>query len=81
MDNKSGYDEWLAGRRAIEPPSDLTDRAMVTVEAGATQRPVARLSDRLNASLPARWGVCIASLLVGCLPFLYVAYAAKLVPL
>lgn len=81
MDNETEYDNWVTDRQAIKPSVDLTDRVMSAIETGSTQRTGVQLSDRLNTSLPVQWGVCLASLLVGSLPFLYVAYAAKLVSL
>ncbi len=73
------YNEWLAQRRAAEPSRELTDRVMAAVEErGVQRRRQVRLADRLNASQPARWAACLASLLVGSLPFgVFVAYAAQ----
>ena len=79
MVNEPMYDEWLANRRAAEPSGDLADRIMATVEeqAGQGGRTV-RLADRMNESRPARWAACLAALVVGSLPFLFVAYVAEL---
>jgi hypothetical protein len=73
------YDEWIASRRAIEPSRELTDRVMAAVEAQDAQRKrCVRLADRMNESRPVRWAACLAALLVGSLPFLFVAYMAQL---
>lgn len=73
------YDEWIAYRRAAEPSRDLTDRVMAAVEERSVQRkPHLRLADRMNESLPARWAACVAAMLIGSLPFLFVAYVAQL---
>ena len=73
------YDEWIANRRAAEPSRELTDRVMAAVEERDVQRKrYVRLADRMNESRPARWAACLAALLVGSLPFLFVAYVAKL---
>jgi hypothetical protein len=72
------YDEWLASRRAAEVPDELIDRVMAAVENRVVQRNhYVRLADRINESQPARLTACLAALLVGCLPFLFVAYAAQ----
>ncbi len=79
MADEPMYDEWIAGRRAIEPSRELTDRVMAAVEAqDARRKRYVRLADRMNASRPARWAACVAALLVGSLPFLYFAYLAQL---
>ena len=73
------YDEWIANRRSASPSRELTDRVMAAVEERDGQRKsYVRLADRMNQSRPARWAACLASLLVGSLPFLLVAHAAEL---
>ena len=76
------YDDWIANRRAVEPSRDLTNQVMATVERQNAQvvRHV-RLAEKMNNSLPARCAACVSAMLVGSLPFLYVAYAAKLIAL
>ena len=79
MADEPMYDEWIANRRAAEPSRELTDRVMAAVEERDMQRKrYVRLADRINESRPARWAACLAALLVGSLPFLFVAYAAEL---
>ena len=79
MAKKTMYDEWIANRRAAEPSRELTDRVMAALEERDGQRnSYVCLADRLNESRPARWAACLASLLVGSLPFLLVARAAEL---
>ena len=79
MADEPMYDEWIANRRAAEPSRELTDRVMAAVEERDVQRKrYVRLADRMNESRPARWAACLAALLVGSLPFLLVAYVAKL---
>lgn len=78
MPDKPMYDEWLASRRAAKVPGELTDQVMAAVEKQVVQRKhYVRLADRINESQPARLTACLAALLVGCLPFLFVAYAAQ----
>ena len=73
------YDEWIAHRRAAEPSSELTERVMAAVEERDMRRKRrVRLADRMNESRPARWAACLAASLVGSLPFLLIAYVAKL---
>lgn len=79
MADEPMYDEWIANRRAAEPSRELTDRVMAAVEERDVQRKrYVRLADRMNESRPARWAACLASLLVGSLPFLFDAYVAQL---
>ena len=79
MADEPMYDEWIANRRAAEPSRELTDRVMAAVEERHVQRKrYVRLADRMNESRPARWAACLAALLVGSLPFLFVAYVAEL---
>ena len=79
MADEPMYDEWIANRRAASTSRELTDRVMAAVEERCGQREsYVHLADRMNASRPARWAACLASLLVGSLPFLLVAYAAEL---
>ena len=79
MADEPMYDEWIASRRAAEPSCELTDRVMAAVEERDVQRKrYVRLADRMNESRPARWAACLAALLVGSLPFLFVAYVAQL---
>lgn len=78
MADEPMYDEWIANRRAAEPSRELTDRVMAAVEERDVQRKrYVRLADRMNESRPARWAACLAAMLVGCLPFLFVAYVAQ----
>ena len=78
MADEPMYDEWIANRRAAEPSRELTDRVMAAVEERDVQRKrYVRLADRMNESLPARWAACLAALLVGSLPLLFVAYVAQ----
>ena len=79
MADEPMYDEWIANRRAAEPSRKLPDRIMAAVEEREGQRKrYVRLADRMNESRPARWAACLAALLVGSLPFLFVAYVAQM---
>ena len=79
MADEPMYDEWIANRRAAEPSRELTDRVMAAVEERDVQRKrYVRLADRMNEARPARWAACLAALLVGSLPFLFIAYVAQL---
>ena len=78
MSDEPMYDEWIANRRAAEPSRELTDRVMAAVEEREARRKrYVRLADRMNESLPARCAACLAALLVGSLPLLFVAYVAQ----
>ena len=79
MADEPMYDEWIANRRAAKPSRELTDRVMAALEERHVERKrYVRLADRMNESRPARWAACLAALLVGSLPFLFVAYVAEL---
>ncbi len=77
--DKPTYEEWIANRRASEPSCELIDRVMSAVQERDVQRQRnMRLADRMNESRPARLAACLAASLIGSLPFLLVAHAAKL---
>lgn len=79
MNDEPMYDDWIAKRQSVEPSRQLADRVMAAIEEQRAQHSFqVRLADRMNHSLPARCAACLASLLVGSLPLLYVAHAAKL---
>ena len=79
MADEPMYDEWIANRRAAEPSRELTNRVMATVEErDMLRKRYVRLANHMNESRPARWAACLAAMLVGSLPFLLVAHAAKL---
>lgn len=79
MSDEPIYDDWIANRRAVEPSSTLTDRVMVGIERqDARRNRHVRLADHVNNSLVARCAACLAALVLGSLPLLYVAHAAKL---
>jgi hypothetical protein len=78
MPDNPFYDEWIASRRALKAPRELTDRVMNAVEDRIVQRThYVCLADRINESRPARLTACLAALAVGCLPLLFVAHAAQ----
>ena len=76
------YDDWIASRQAVEPSREFADQLMAAVEQ-QNEPPIrhSRLAEHMNNSLLARCAVCVSAMLVGSLPFLYVAYAAKLIAL
>ena len=81
MIDEQRYNEWIANRQTAKPSTGLADVVMATVEDRVSPRRYARLTDRLNDSLPIRWAACVVALLIGSLPFFYIAYAAKLIML
>ena len=79
------YEDWLANRRAAEPSRDLTKQVMAAVEdrdvhrkEDAGREGYVRLAQRMDGSRLARCAACLAAVLVGSLPFLFVAHAAYL---
>lgn len=77
MADEQIYDDWLARCRSVSPPPDLTDCVMNSVEERANRPRNVLLAERMNASLSTRLAACLAALLVGSLPFLFVAYVAQ----
>ena len=89
MTDNSMYDEWIANRQSIEPSPELTDRVMAAVsgeepgtvsdavEDGLPREHYVCLADRLNQSRPVRFVACATALLIGSVPFLYVAYVVQ----
>ena len=81
MTDEDLYKEWIASRQSAKPSRELTDRVMSALESRSERRDVRRrvdvpLADRINQSPLTRWAACVVALLVGILPFLYVAYFA-----
>lgn len=73
------YECWIADRQSAEPPRELTDQVMASIETQNVQRThQVRLIDRMNESQPAQLAACLASCFVGSLPIFYAAYVAKL---
>ena len=77
------YDEWLAKRREVAPPRALADQIMSQVANLERQRRDIwwlRLAGRIEQSRAARWAVCGGALAIGCLPFVFLARVAQLMP-
>ena len=74
MPEEPTYDAWLAERQSVEPSNKMADRVMAALESKEVQS-VRRLrfAERINASQPARYAACLASMAVGSLPFVFVA--------
>jgi len=77
MADEPMYDAWIARRRAAEPAHDVTGRVVASVEGRAPPRRYVHFADRINESRPARLAACLAGLLVGSIPFFFVAYVAQ----
>lgn len=77
------YEKWIAERREISPPATLADQIMSRVAEVERQRRNTwwlRVIQRIEQSRGARWAVCGGALAIGCLPFVFLARAAKLMP-
>lgn len=77
------YDKWLAERREVSPPAELADQIMSRVVELERERQNIwwlGLIQRIEQSRAARWAVCGGALAIGCLPFVFFARAARLVP-
>ena len=76
------YEKWLAEHREGAPPATLADQIMSQVAELERQRRDVwwlRVVQRIEQSRAARWAVCGGALAIGCLPFVVLASAAKLV--
>ncbi len=77
------FERWLVHRREVSAPAELTDQIMSQVAELERQRRDIwwlRLVQRIEQSRAARWAVCGGALVIGCLPFLFLAHVAKLLP-
>ena len=72
------YDDWIENRRSTKPSPELTDRVMAAIESETQQDRVVVLAGPDNLSGLVSYLACLSAFLIGCLPFLYAAYAAKL---
>ena len=79
--DQSPYDDWLASRKAISPSTDLAERVMASLQDShkeSSDNPtLLRLVDRIEHSLPARLAACACGLMIGSVPFLFLAYVAQ----
>ncbi len=76
------YDEWLAKCREASPPATLADRIMSQVATMEQQRRSLlwlRVVQRIERSRASRWAACCGALVVGCLPFVFLAHVARFV--
>jgi len=76
------YEQWLAKCRNVSPPESLVSRIMGQVANLESQRQDIwwlRLIQRIERSPAARWAVCGGALAIGGLPFVFLAYVARLV--
>lgn len=74
------FEHWLAERREICPPSDLSAQVMdqiVELEGRRHQIWSLLLIQRIERSRTARWAVCGGALAIGGLPYLFLAHVAK----
>lgn len=75
--NDQMYHQWIASRRTAMPPRDLVDRVIVAIEKRDPPSNYVHFVDGPNPSPLVRCAACFAALLVGSLPFLFVAYVAQ----
>ena len=77
------YEKWLAERREVSPRAPLADQIMSQVaelECQCRDLWWLRVVQRIEQSRAARWAVCGGALAIGCLPFVFLARVAQLVP-
>jgi len=78
------YQKWLTKHRDVSPPTSLTDQVMAGVadierDVDYQRRGIWCLSliHRIENSRAARWAMCSVALLIGSVPFLFLAYVAE----
>ncbi|MCA9121773.1 MAG: hypothetical protein H6822_07210 [Planctomycetaceae bacterium] len=82
MPDDSDYEGWLNHRRSMSPSSELLGRIMSAVSHRETARRVSlliRIGLWVEQSRVARCAACAAALLVGSMPFLFLAHVAQLI--
>jgi hypothetical protein len=75
------YGQWLAKRREVSPSAAMADQIMSQVANMERQRRAIwwlRLVQRIERSRAARWAVCGGALVIGGLPFIFLAHVARL---
>lgn len=76
------YEQWLAERRNVSAPATLADQIMSQVaELERQRREIWWLGviAWIERSRAARWAVSGGALAVGCVPFVFLAYVARVV--
>ncbi len=79
---RATYERWLAECRKVSPPENLAGQIMSHVAEIEQQRQRVwwlRFVQLIERSRAARWAACGSALAIGCLPFVFLAYVAKLV--
>ncbi len=82
MKDEQEYRDWLASKQSVQPSIELTDQIMDTVaEQQVLQRAtlLLRTSVWLERSRFAPYMACSVALLVGAIPFLYLAHVAQFI--
>ena len=81
MSDQKVYDDWIANRRSVKPPTDLATEVMSAVEdrhAVYQRLLLLRFAHYVDRSKAGRWLTCLAALFVGSTPFVVLAYVARL---
>ena len=74
------YQHWLEHRRSTRSDPNLTDRVMASITRTSVGRPASRgvlLLMWMDRSRLRRFAACIGALLVGSVPFVYLAYISQ----
>jgi hypothetical protein len=82
MTDEQDYDSWLENRRSLRPPGELADRIMSALSRRETARRVSsllRVGLWIESSRLTRYAACTAALLVGSMPFLFLAHVAQII--
>ena len=78
--NQDPYEQWLAERRSVSPPVELSNQVMCRIAEIEQQRQSVwwlRMVQHIERSRAARFAVCSGALAIGVIPFLFLAYVSK----
>ena len=78
--NQDPYEQWLAERRSVSPPVELSNQVMCRIAEIEQQRQAVwwlSLVQRIEQSRASRWAVCSGALAIGVIPFIFLAYVSK----
>ena len=74
------YQHWLKQRRSERPDPELSDRVMAAVSGADISQPASRVVLVLmwvERSRLRRLSACVGALMVGSMPFIYLAYISQ----
>ena len=79
MPDHDTYERWIERRKRVEVPTGFADDIVQRAPQCAAIASSPALLNVVAASPVASFAVCFSAILIGSLPFVYVAYAARLI--